>query len=130
MTEEVSLDKLLAAAGDKKVGENASSILEMLKETNKVLTELQKTVDFFRRIGVLPGVVRALGKKWEIDMETPLKNEMSVAAPTNNHKAVMENISKLSDAQLLDLLKGMQEYGTKKLNSGEPGNKQSDTENN
>ncbi len=130
MTEEVSLDKLMAAAGDKKVGENASSILEMLKETNKVLTELQKTVDFFRRIGVLPGVVRALGKKWEIDMETPLANEMSVAAPTSNHKTVMENISKLSEAQLIDLVKGMQEYGTKKITSGQPGNKQPDPENN
>ena len=130
MSEEVSLDKLLAAAGDKNVGANASSILEMLKETNKVLVEAQKTIDFFRKIGVLPGVVRALGKKWDIDMETPLKNEMSVAAPSSNHKTAMENISKLSDAQLIDLVKGMQEYGTKKLDPGKPGNKQPDPENN
>lgn len=130
MNDEINLGAALEGLGKKEVGENAGSILEMLKELNKVLGELQKTVKFFKDIGVLPGIVRGLGKKYDIDMETPLANEMSVAAPSSNHKAVMENISKLNDEQLLDLVKGMQEYGKQKaIESGKPGNKQSDAKN-
>ncbi len=127
--EEFSLDKVLAGLENKQVGANAGSILEMLKELNKTLSELQKTVDFFKRIGVLPGIVRGLGKRYDIDVETPLASEMSVAAPTQNHKAVMENISKLSEPQLLELVAALQEHGKKTIESGKPGNKQPDAEN-
>ncbi|MDD5614879.1 MAG: hypothetical protein PHH85_01605 [Candidatus Methanoperedens sp.] len=120
LSEEVSLDKLLAVAGDKNVGENANNILEMLKETNKVLGEFQKTVNFLRSTGILPGIVRAVGKKYDIDMETPLKQDMAVPAPSHNHKSVMENISKMTEEQLLAWIKGMQENGSKDTTLGKP----------
>ncbi len=125
--EEFSLDNVL---GQMSKAEDKATLLEMLKEVNKVLGELQKTVDFFKRIGVLPGIIRAYGKAKGIDMETPLKSEMSVAAPTGNHKAVMENISKLTDEQLFELVKGMQEYGQKNLDSGKSPDRQPDSKNN
>jgi hypothetical protein len=118
--EEVSLDKLLAAAGDKSIGDNAGSILEMLKETNKVLAEAQKTINFLKSTGVLPGIVRGIGKKYDVDMETPLKGDMAVSAPSSNHKAVMENIAKMTEEQLLNWIKGIQENGSKDTTPGKP----------
>lgn len=128
---EIPFDKLIEAASSQGTGKNADSILGMLKEVNTVLGELQKTVDFFRRIGVLPGIVRAMGKKYNVDVDTPLANEMSVVAPTANHKVIMENLSKLDEPHLIEFVQALNEYGTKKaLSSGNAGDRQQHPENN
>ena len=45
----------------------------MLKEAEGVIKLVEKVVSVADRAGALPGIVRAMGKKYEVDVETPLK---------------------------------------------------------
>lgn len=100
--------------GSEGVGKNADSILGLLTEANKVIGELDKILLFLKKLEssiMVSAVVKLKAKQAGIEL-SPLTQE-GIIASSDMHKQVMENINKLSQEQLGDLLKALQEYDRK-----------------
>ena len=111
----MDLDKLLKAAGSDNVGKNAGSIMGMLQEGNKVLTELQKSTNMLNKMGVFPAMVRIAGKKFDVDVETPLKTAEGegITPKSDTHSIVLQNINNLGKDDLKKFATALKEYNDK-----------------
>jgi len=106
---ELDLEKLMTLAGDKKVAENAGSLMGMLQEANKTLQEVQKSVNLLKNMGVFPVLVRGIGKKLEIDVETPLASDSYVQPKSDAHRVLINGINSMTDEQLTQYSKVLQD---------------------
>ncbi len=130
---EVDFEKLIKLASSPEVGKNADSLQGMLKEAEQVLTFAEKVIKVFDRAGALPGLVRALGKKYDVDVETPLRTqhgEDGIIPISEYHKQVFESLNNTAEKDLKkqfeEAAKFMKEHGGAKSESGTAGNKKSD----
>lgn len=101
--EAINVDKLLAGMESAQVGNNALNIMDMLKEVNSVIKEVQKTSNMLDAMGLKPLLVRAAGIKLGVDAESPLKQDTSVAPKTDTHKYVFEQLNKMGEEQIANL---------------------------
>ena len=119
----VDMDKVLEALTEKGSGlkDNSDSLLGLAKEVNSVMSEFEKTVKMLESMHVLPAIVRSVGKKYDIDVDSPLANGGVIPA-SDYHNTVFRELNKMTDEQIGEvLLNGSQ----KSKNSGN-GNKQPD----
>jgi hypothetical protein len=132
---EVDFEKLLKLASSPEVGKNAESFSWMLKEAEGVIKLVEKVVNVADRAGALPGIVRALGKKYDVDVESPLKtrnDESKLITPASEyHLQVLNELNKIPEKDLKkqfeEATKVMKEYAKTKPDSGSPGNKEPDS---
>ena len=99
--DEIDLKGLLGDLGKTKID---SSVLDTLKEANKVLGEGSKTIDLLKKTGLLPLIIRGIGKKLDVDPETPLKSENTVTPRSEEHKILFNEFNKLDTNQLSELV--------------------------
>ena len=113
----MDLDKILKVAGTEGVGKNAGSIMGMLQEGNKVLTELQKSTNMLNKMGVFPALVRIAGKKFDVDVESPLKSSQSqgITPKSDTHHAILNNINELGQDDLKKFGDALKEYNDKNV---------------
>ncbi len=127
---EVDFDKLMKLAASPEVGKNADSLTGMLKEAEQVLNFADRVIKVFDRAGALPGLIRALGKKYGVDVETPLQTqhgEDGIIPVTDFHKKVFTELNGIPEKDLKkqfeDAAKVMKEHAEKsKPPAGQPGN--------
>ena len=106
MPKEIDIDALMKGLSNDGIGKNADSAFDMLKEANKILKELQKTVDFFDKAGLKPLIIRGLGKKLDIDPETPVGDHTKLIMPrTDAHKQLFEQLNAMDEKQLIEMFK-------------------------
>lgn len=98
----VDLDKVLAelSNGDSGLKDNSDSLLGLAKEVNNVLSEFEKTVQMLDNMHVLPALVRGLGKKYDIDVDTPLKSDKGIKPATDYHKLVFDQLNAMTEAEV------------------------------
>lgn len=97
MTETLDVDGILKAMTNPEAGKNVATALEALKEVNKVLQEAQKTVDFLDRCGLKPLIVRSMGQKLGVDVDTPLAAEKSQFKPASGtHAQIFAQLNAMS----------------------------------
>ena len=107
---DLDIDSIMKGLSDDGIGKNADSMFGMLKECNQILKELQKTVDFFDKAGLKPLIIRGLGKKLDIDPETPIGDNTKLIMPrTDMHKQLYEQLNNMDEAQLAETFKGNKE---------------------
>ncbi len=132
---DIDFDKLLKLAASPEVGKNADSLSGMLKEAEGVLNLADRMIKIADRAGALPGLIRALGKKYEVDVETPLRTqhgEDGIIPVSEFHKQVFNELNNVPEKdlqkQLESTAKIMKEYGAKKshVDPGPAGNKEPD----
>lgn len=132
---DIDFDKLMQLASSDQVGKNAESLSGMLKDAERVLSFAEKVIKVVDRAGGLPGLVRAIGKKYDVDVETPLRTqhgEDGIIPVSEYHKKVFESLNNASEKdlkkQLEDVAKALKEYGEKaaKSNPGPAGNTKPD----
>ncbi len=131
---EVDFEKLLRLASSPDVGKNAESFSGMLKEAEGVIKLVEKVVNVADRAGALPGIVRALGKKYDVDVESPLKtrnDESKLITPASEyHAQLLSELNKIPEKDLKkkfeEAAKVMKEHAKTKPDSGSPGNKEPD----
>lgn len=115
---DIDFDKLLKLAESDKAAANAMSFTDMLTEAEKVVKLGEKIVSVFDRAGALPGMVRALGKKWEVDVDTPLNTSQdgTILPATEFHKGVFQELNSIPKEELERQLgaaqKAIQDAGT------------------
>jgi len=103
---EIDIDGLMKGLSDDGIGKNADPMFDMLKEFNKILKEMQKTVDFFDKAGLKPLIIRGLGKKLDIDPETPVGDHTKLVQPrTDVHKQLYEQLNNMDEKQLTEMFK-------------------------
>ncbi len=108
---ELDLDKLIEAMGSSEVGKNADSISELLTEANKIIGELDKILLFLKKLEssiMVSAVIKLKAKEKGIDLK-PLTQE-GIIANSDMHKQVLENINKLSQEQLGEMIRVLQKY--------------------
>lgn len=136
MTGDIDFEKLLSLASDPKVGANADSFSGMLKEAEGVIKLVEKVVNVADRAGALPGIVRALGKKYEVDVESPLKTRndesKSITPASEYHLQILTELNKVPEKELKKQFeaasKALKEQNAKtKSDPGSPGNQKSDS---
>lgn len=106
MGKDIDIDALMKGLANDNIGKNADSAFDMLKEVNQILKELQKTVDFFDKAGLKPLIIRGLGKKLEIDPETPIGDQTKLIMPrTDAHKQLYEQLNNMDEKELIEMFK-------------------------
>lgn len=100
MSGDLDIDTILKAVSDPKAGKNIESVMEAVKEINKVLQEVQKTVDFLDKCGVKTLLVRAAGVKLGVDVDTPLQGEKQFKPASNVHAHVFNQLNTMSEADV------------------------------
>ncbi len=132
---EVDFEKLLQLASSPEVGKNAETFSGLLKEAEGVIKLVEKVVNVADRAGALPGLVRALGKKYEVDVETPLKtrndDSKSIIPASEYHSQVLGELNKIPEKELKkqfeEAAKVMKEHAKTKPEPGSLRNKESDS---
>lgn len=131
---DIDFEKLLKLASSPEVGKNAESFSGMLKEAEGVIKLAEKVVSMMDRAGALPGVVRAIGKKYGVDVETPLKTREAsngIIPASEYHAQVLNELNRIPEKDLKkqfeDAAKVMKEHAKAKSDSGSTGNKESNT---
>lgn len=113
---ELDLDTILKAASSDAVGKNADSILGMLQEITRILAEMDKVMGFLKKMEssiLISTAVRLKAKQAGIEL-TPLSSNDGLIPASENHGKVMENINKLTQEQLGELMNALKEYDAKK----------------
>lgn len=130
---EIDFDKLLKLAASPEVGANADSLSGMLKEAEGVIKLVERVVSVADKAGALPGLVRAIGKKYEVDVETPLRtrdDSKSITPSSEYHAQIFAEFNKIPEKELVKQLeeaaKVMKEHAKRKSDSGSLRNKESD----
>jgi hypothetical protein len=134
---DIDFEKLLQLASSPEVGKNAESFSGLLKEAEGVIKLVEKVVNVADRAGALPGIVRAMGKKYDVDVESPLKtreDSKSITPASEYHAQVLGELNKVPEKELKkqfeEAAKVMKEHAKTKSDSGSPGNKKPDAEKN
>lgn len=109
--DDIPVANLLKELGNTKID---TSILDTLKELNKVIGEGVKTIDLVKRTGLLPLLIRGIGKKLDIDAESPLKSENTIIPKSDLHRAMLEQFNNLNEEQLKEVLQILQNVENKK----------------
>lgn len=132
---DIDFEKLLKLASSPEVGKNADSFSGMLKEAEGVIKLVEHVVNVADRAGALPGLVRAIGKKYEVDVETPLKtrndDSKSIIPASEYHSQVLSELNKIPESELKkqfeQAAKVMKEHAKTKPESGSHRDKEPDT---
>ena len=132
---DLDFERILQLASSPEVGKNAETFSGLLKEAEGVIKLVEKVVSVADRAGALPGLVRAIGKKYEVDVETPLKtrsdDSKSIIPASEYHSQVLGELNKIPEKELKkqfeEAAKVMKEHAKTKPDSGSLRNKESDT---
>lgn len=131
---EIDFEKLMQLASSPEVGKNAESFSGMLKEAEGVIKIVEKVVNLADKAGALPGLVRALGKKYDVDVESPLKTredaKNSIIPASEYHFQILNELNKIPPEELKKQFEAaaklMKEHAKTKPESGSPRNKEPD----
>jgi len=107
MSSGLDLDKVLDALSNEGSGiqNNSASLMGLAKEVNTVLAEVEKTVVRLDNMKVLPGIMRLAGKKFEVDVETPLVGSSQGITPASDyHRTVYEKLQTMTAEQIGEVL--------------------------
>ena len=106
MPASLDVDKVLLALSDSDSGlkENSDSLMGLATEANKILSEFEKACKALENMHVLPAIVRAIGAKYSIDVDTPLSG--GVKPSTDYHKIVFERLNSMNEADIGLILAG------------------------
>ena len=109
--DEIDLKGFLNGLNETKVD---GSLLQMCKELTTTLnaakTTLKEGADIVKlldQMGLKTLLVRAAGKKLDVDPETPLKSENTVTTRSEEHKILFNELNKLDTNQLSELVAQM-----------------------
>jgi hypothetical protein len=124
---DLDFEKLMQLAASPEVGTNANSLSGMLKEAEGVIKLVEKVVNVADRAGALPGLVRAIGKKYGVDVETPLRtrdDSKSILPTSEYHAQLFAAFNKVPEKELQNQLeaaaKFMKEHAERKPDPGKP----------
>jgi len=76
------------------------SFLATLSKYERLLDKFMAIYSRLDRSGVIPVILRVIGKKAEIDVDKPITNPLNVVAKTATHKALFEMLNEVGEADI------------------------------
>ena len=96
-----ALNTVLDKALDK---DNLDKLLKDWDRYNKIFDRVNETINKLDKIGLLPAIVRAVGKKYDIpDIEQPLHNPLNIIAQSPIHKLLFEEMNQIPEPQIKEM---------------------------
>lgn len=111
MPGDIDIDGIMKIMSDPKTGKTFEGAMQTMQELNKVLQEVQKTVDFLDRCGVKPLLVRAAGAKLGVDVDTPLSAEKQFKASSQTHAQIYNQLNQMTEGEVVKMFTPAEEIG-------------------
>lgn len=114
----IDLDLLLKAAGDEKLAANANTFTDLLNSLDSVLNKADKVAGIIHKFERSPLVSTWLRAGWQkagIEVGPLVKDYEGVVPSTKAHALILDNINKLNEDQLRQLMERLQELDKKKV---------------
>ena len=105
MTEEIDMLKVLSE-GTKNIEVNdLDSILATISKYERLLDKFIAIYNRLDRSGLIPVVLRVVGKKMDVDVDKPIVNPLSIIAKTATHRAFYEFLNDFPEKDIKELHK-------------------------
>jgi len=107
MTEEKeSLTKLSDVVAKAATPENLDKLLKDWDKYNKIFDRVNDTIEKLNRLGLIPAIVRGIGKKYEIpDIDKPLSDPLAISAASPIHKLFFSELNNVPEEQIKEMFK-------------------------
>lgn len=105
------LSQVLNAALTK---DNLETLLKDWDRYNKIFDRVNETITKLDRIGILPAIIRGVGKKYDIaDIDKPLNDSLMIQAASGIHKLFFSELNQVPE----DIVKQMYQQALKASDS-------------
>jgi len=105
MSEEVDMLKVLSEGAKNIEVNDLDSFLATLSKYERLLDKFIGIYNRLDRSGVIPVVLRVIGKKAEIDVDKPIMNPLSIVAKSATHRAFYEFLNDFPEKDIKELHK-------------------------
>jgi len=105
MSEEVDMLKVLSEGAKNIEINDLDSFLATLSKYERLLDKFIGIYNRLDRSGVIPVVLRVIGKKAEIDVDKPIMNPLSIVAKSATHRAFYEFLNDFPEKDIKELHK-------------------------
>ena len=115
-----SLSQVIAQAA---TPENLDKLLKDWDKYNKIFDRVNETIEKLNRLGLIPAIVRGIGKKYEIaDIDKPLSDPLAISAASPIHKLFFSELNNVPEEQIKEMFKNAmhaaEEHEHKEANGG------------
>jgi len=100
MEERASILGLINEASKNMDVNDLDSFLATLSKYERLLDKFMAIYSRLDRSGVIPVVLRVIGKKADIEVDKPITNPLNVVAKTATHKALFEMLNEVGEADI------------------------------
>jgi len=105
MVEEIDMLRVLSEGAKNIEVNDLDSFLATLSKYERLLDKFIGIYNRLDRSGVIPVVLRVIGKKAEIDVDKPIVNPLSIVAKSATHRAFFEFLNELNEKDIRELHK-------------------------
>ncbi len=105
MSEEIDMVKILSEGAKNIEASDLDSFLATLSKYERLLDKFINIYNRLDRSGVIPVVLRIIGKKAEIDVDKPISNPLNIVAKSATHRAFFEFLNDFSEQDIKELHK-------------------------
>jgi len=105
MSEEIDMVKVLSEGAKNIEASDLDSFLATLSKYERLLDKFISIYNRLDRSGVIPVVLRIIGKKAEIDVDKPISNPLNIVAKSATHRAFFEFLNDFSERDIKELHK-------------------------
>jgi len=105
MTEEVDMLKILSEGAKNIEASDLDSFLATLAKYERLLDKFIGIYNRLDRSGVIPVILRVVGKRAQIDVDKPIVNPLSIVARTATHRAFFEFLNELDERDVREIHK-------------------------
>jgi len=105
MAEEINMLKVLSEGAKNIEINDLDSFLATLSKYERLFDKFIGIYNRLDRSGVIPVVLRVIGKKAEIDVDKPIVNPLSIVAKSATHRAFFEFLNDIPEKDIKELHK-------------------------
>ena len=105
MSEEVDMLKVLSEGAKNIEVNDLDNILATLSKYERLLDKFIGIYNRLDRSGVIPVILRVIGKRAQIDVDKPIVNSLSIIAKSATHRAFFEFLNDLDEKDVRELHK-------------------------
>ncbi len=105
MSEEIDMVKVLSEGAKNIEVSDLDSFLATLSKYERLLDKFIGIYNRLDRSGVIPVVLRIIGKKAEIEVDKPISNPLNIVAKSATHRAFFEFLNDLNEQDIKELHK-------------------------
>jgi len=105
MAEEVDMLKVLSEGAKNIEVNDLDSILATISKYERLLDKFIAIYNRLDRSGLIPVVLRVVGKKMDVDIDKPIVNPLSIIAKTATHRAFFEFLNDFPEKDIKELHK-------------------------